>query len=287
MSQASTFYPPRQKGLLVHGLLVVVLGGFSTLAFFYGMNQRAGSFFVLFLLISLLLFAPLPWVIYRAYALMQASYRLERDGLRLRWGMRAEDIPLPEVEWVRRPEDLATNLPLPHLQWPGAILGSVNARDLGPIEYLAADRDNLLLVATPQRIFVISPEDPQAFMRAFSRALEMGSLTPLSSVSVLPAAYLSQIWADRITRALLIAGFVLNLLLLVASSLLLPRLDPNRASATQQLLLLPILGAFIYVVDLATGLFFYRRVQQRLIAYLVWGSAPVTVILLMAAALMV
>ncbi len=141
----------------------------------------------------------------------------------------------------------------------------------------------MLLVATPRRIFVISPEDTQGFLRAFSRSLEMGSLTPLSSVSVLPAAYLSQIWADRVTRFLLVTGFVLNLLLLVAASLLLP----SRTSATQQLLLLPILSAFIYVADLATGLFFYRQRQQRLIAYLVWGSAPVTALLLMAAALMV
>jgi hypothetical protein len=280
-TKTHVFYPPRQRGLLFHGALVLGLGGTSTLSFFYGINQQEGSPFVLFLLLSLLLFAPLPWVIYRAYALLLASYRLERDGLRLRWGMRAEDIPLPDVEWVRRPTDLATDLPLPRLHWPGAILGRVNARDLGTIEYLAADENHMLLVATPQRIFAISPEDPQAFIRAFQRTLELGSLTPLSSVSVLPAAYLAQIWADRITRALLAAGFVLNLLLLVGTSLLLG----VRPASAQLLLLLPILGAFIYVVDLATGLFFYRRVHQRLIAYMVWASAPVTAALLVVAAL--
>jgi hypothetical protein len=276
-------------------VLILALGGASALAFIFGMNQQhAGStqsFFMLFLVISLLLFAPLPWIAYRAYALSLASYRLERDGLRLRWGMRAEDIPLPDVEWVRRPSDLATNIPLPRLQWPGAILGSVNTRDLGPVEYLASDQENMLLVATPERIFVISPEDPQGFLRAFQRTLELGSLTPLSSVSVLPAAYLSQIWADRVTRSLLLAGFGLNLALLVGVSLMMGRLMPVRPAAAQQLLLLPILGAFIYVVDLATGLFFYRRgrqspSKQRVIAYLMWSSSPLTALLLIGAALM-
>jgi hypothetical protein len=290
-SEGYTFYPPRRRGLLFHTALVIVLGGASALTFMYGANLAAGSSFVLFLLLSLLLFAPLPWIIYRAYALTLASYRLERDGLRLRWGMRAEDIPLLDVEWVRRPGDLArsvgkaTDLPLPRLNWPGAILGSVNARDLGPVEYLVADKENILLVATPQRIYAISPEDPQAFLRAFQRTLEMGSLTPLSAVSVLPVAYLSQIWADRITRGLLVAGFILNLLLLVGVSLLLSRGGANAAGDAQQYFLLPILSTFIYVVDLATGLFFYRRKQQRLIAYLAWGSSPLTVLLLMAAVL--
>jgi hypothetical protein len=52
-----------------------------------------------------------------------------------------------------------------------------------------------------------------------------------------------------------------------------------------QLLLLPILGTFIYLVDLTTGLFFYRRDQLRLMAYLVWGSAAVTALLLIFAIL--
>ncbi|RPJ43086.1 MAG: hypothetical protein EHM21_11990, partial [Chloroflexi bacterium] len=125
-AQAHPFYPPRRRGLLFHALLILGLGGASALAFFYGLNQQSGSvqtYSVLLWLVSLLLFAPLPWIVYRAFALARASYRLERDGLRLRWGMRAEDIPLPDVEWVRRPADLATSLPLPPLHWPGAILG--------------------------------------------------------------------------------------------------------------------------------------------------------------------
>lgn len=294
MSETIAYNPPRQRGLLFHGVLIVVLGAATVLIFLLGAYQRIGSYFVLLLFISLLLFAPLPLVIYRAYALSRASYRLERDGLRLRWGLRAEDIPLPDIEWVRQAADLASDLPLPRLSWPGAILGTVKVQDLGSVEYLASTTHNLLLIATPQKIYAVSPEDLQGFLHDFQRALEMGSLTPISSVSVLPAAYLSQIWANRIARILIVGGFILNLVLFVGVSLLIPARSsislgfyPNAAPLpgvpAEQLILLPILGIFIYLIDLTTGVFFFRRERQSLIAFLTWGSAVVSALLLILA----
>ncbi len=298
MSEQYSFRPPTRRGLLFHGALILVLGCACALAFFTGLNQHSGDYFVVFLILSLLLFAPLPWIAYRAYALTRASYRIERDGLRLRWGMRSEDIPLPEIEWVRRISDMAADLRLPGLHWPGALLGSANTADLGRVDFLAADSELLLLLATPQRIYAISPEDPEAFLRAFQRSLELGSLAPLAPVSVLPAAYLSQIWANTVTRTLLVSGFLLNLLLLVGVSLLIPGraitslgFYPNGAPLpgvpAQQLLLLPILGAFIYVADLAAGLFFYRQDHLRAIAYMIWSSAVLSGLLLIAAVVMI
>ncbi len=294
MSETLAFSPPRRRGLLFHAALIIVFGAASAFTFLAGLNQQVGGYFVLLLVISLLLFAPLIWFIYRAYALSRASYRIERDGLRLRWGLRAEDIPLPEVEWVRRAQDLAADLPLPRLQWPGAVIGMVNARDLGPVEYMASSTKNLLLVATPSRVYAISPEDTGAFIQAFNRSLEMGSLTPLSSISVLPAAYLSQVLGDRLARWLLFVGFALTLLLFAGVSLVIPTLQtvslgfyptgaPLPGGPSAQLILLPILGTFIFLTDLAAGLYFFRRPNERIIAYIVWGSAIATTLMLVSA----
>jgi len=283
MNDFQVFRPPRRNGLIFHGVTVLVLGAAGGLVFASALRQPAGGFLVLLLLLALLLLAPLPWVIYRGLALTRAGYRLERDGLRLRWGLRGEDIPLPDIEWVRRPADLAAQLPLPRLRWPGALLGSVQVADLGPVEFMASGTENLLLIATPQRIYAISPENPNAFLRAYQETLEMGSLTPISSSSVLPAAYLSQVWANPLARGLLITGFLLNLVLFIAAGLIIP----GRASTSPsgipaaQLILLPILGALIYIVDLLTGLFFYRREEYSVIAYIVWISAVVTAGLLL------
>lgn len=294
MSETIIYTPPRQRGLLFHGILIVALGTATVLTFLLGAYQHIGSYFVLLLLISLLLFAPLPLIIYRAYALARANYRLERDGLRLRWGLRAEDIPLPDVEWVRQASDLAVDLPLPRLSTPGAVLGTVRVQDLGPVEYLASGKRTLVLIATTQKVYAISPEDPQAFISDFQHSLELGSLTPLSSVSVLPAAYLSQVWTNRVARVLILLGFVLNLLLFVGVSLIIPGRGtvslgfyPNGAALpgvpAEQLILLPILGVFSYLIDLSAGLFFFRREKESLVAFIVWGSSVMTTVLLILA----
>lgn len=278
MSDSQIFRPPRRSGLLFHGLIFILLGAAGTLVFLAALRQPAGGFFVLLLLLALLLVAPLPWIVYRGVALSRAVYRLERDGLRLRWGLRGEDIPLPDIEWVRRPADLAAQLPLPPLRWPGAILGSVQVPDLGPVEYIASSTENLLLIATRQRIYAISPENPNTFLRSYQETLEMGSLTPLSSASVLPAAYLAQVWANPLARGLLTTGFLINLALLIIVGLILPNQPATalRDVPTAQFILLPILGVLFYVVDLVTGLFFYRRAEYNMIAYIVWISAVVT-----------
>lgn len=297
MSEPAIFHPPRARGLGFHAVIVVALAATSVFSLIYGLEQQVGAYFMLLLILSLLLVAPLPLVLYRAYALSQGQYRLDRDGLRIRWGLRAEDIPMPEIEWVRRPSDLATHLPAPRLGWPGALLGRVNVADLGPVEYVASTTETLLLVATTRRIYAISPEDPQAFLNAYQRTFEMGSLAPLSSVSVRPAAYLSQVWSDRAAALLLGGGFLLMLLLFIGVSLAIPTRPtaslgfypdgtPLPPVPSEQLLLLPILGGFIYLADLTSGLFFYRRANYRPIAYLVWSSAVVSALLLSLAALM-
>lgn len=298
MTEAAVFRPPRRQGLLLHIGAALALAAASGLLFVFGLDQQAGAYFVLPLMLSLALFAALLLVIYRAYALARASYRLERDGLRLSWGLRAEDIPLPEIEWVRRGSDLAARLPHPRLYWPGALLGTVQTADLGPVEYLASSQETLVLIATARRVYVISPENPAAFIHAFQRTMEMGSLTPISPVSVLPAAYLSRIWGDRLARGVLVAGLALTLLLFAGTSLLIPTRStislgfypdgrPLPGGPAEQLFLLPILGAFIYLIDLAAGLFLYRRDTSRAAAYLLWASQILTAVLFLAAVVLI
>jgi membrane protein YdbS with pleckstrin-like domain len=89
------FPPPRRTGVIVQIVLALVLGAAVGIALWNATLIQAGLYFVFLLLLSLILLFPLGISIYRAYALLQARYSLERDGLRLRWGLRAEDIPLP------------------------------------------------------------------------------------------------------------------------------------------------------------------------------------------------
>lgn len=291
------FLPERRKGLILHTAAAILLLVGSLGSFWLAQQQIAGAYFVLLLLLSVILLVPLALILYRGYALLRASYTLEREGLRLRWGLRSEDIPLPSVEWVRPASELGYPLPLPLLRLPGSILGVVEAEGLGTVEFMAASAEGLLLVATQQRVYAISPSDPSAFIRAFQRAIEMGSLTPLEAHSARPAAFLQRVWDNRAARTLLAAGLGLTVTLFVLVGLLIPTRasislgynaagEPGEPLPAVRLLLLPVLAVFALVADFISGLFFYRRPEGQPIAYLLWASSALTPLLLIIATLL-
>jgi len=299
LREVETFFLPlRRMGLLVHGGLAIILGGASGVLFWLALQTRIGSTFVLFLLASLLLLPPLVMVLYRGYALLRAGYLLERDGLRLRWGLRSEDIPLDQIEWVRPATEAGYDLPRPFLAIPGAFLGVRTVEGLGAVEFMASDWATLVLVATPARIFAISPADNKRFLTSFQRTIEMGSLSPLPAQTARPAAFLRQVWDDRLAKILLTGSMALVLVLFVLVSLTIPGRSevalgfrpngqPGEPVPAAMLLLLPVLAALVYAGDLLTGLFSYRRGGRdgHYVAYLLWLGSGLTAALLITAAI--
>jgi hypothetical protein len=290
----STFYsfqPVRRKGLLLLGVIVFISFAASVTLFVLALQEQYGAYFVLFLIVSLLLLIPSFFVMYRLYALIRAEYRVSREGVLLQWGLRREEIPLNDIDWVRMASEMEVDLAIPVLALPGAILGTVHNEDLGDVEYMASDLNTLLLIYTSKKTYAISPSDAGSFLDSFRRSFEMGSLAPIQPTSVLPATYLRKVWSDRWARAFVLAGFLLTLLLLTAISLIIPTLKIVSlgfdASGTKlapvqstQLLLLPILCIFFFVADLIGGLFFYRKNDTRPIAFVLWVGSITTGILL-------
>jgi hypothetical protein len=291
----SLFHPSRRFGIVFQGVVLLFLSAGGGLSFWSALHQGIGSNLIFYLVLSVLMLAPTPLLMYRLYALIQASYTLERDGMRIRWGLRGEDIPLTQIEWIRPANELGFSLRIPLTSSPGAYLGSTRMEGLGVVEYIASDIRTMLLVATPNKVYVISPADPKAFMRSFRRVFELGSLSPLPSYSVRPAAFLERVWSDRPARIMMLAGFVLTAALFILVSLRIPTLSavslgfdaaqkPLTAGPPESLLLLAVLGGFAYGVDLLAGLFLYRQRTSRPVAYLLWGASVVVSILLLAGA---
>jgi len=287
------FPPPRRTGIILQSVLGLIFGSISGAAIWEATRQQAGIEFVLLLLLSLILLFPLGISLYRAYALIGSTYSLERDGLRLRWGLRAEDIPLPSIEWVRPASDMGFRMPLPLGALPGGILGTRIVEGLGPVEYIASDHRKMLLIATPEKIFAISPDNPNAFIRTFQRTIEMGSLTPIPSRTALPATFFRRVFSDPPARVMILAGLILTVILFVGVSLLIPTQtevvvgfdsqgQPLETTSPDWLLLLPVLGTFCYIADLIGGLFFFRNPASQPIAYLLWAGGILTPLLLMA-----
>ena len=295
-SDTEIFTPLRARGLMFHILVVVFLLAGTAGCLILSLLQEVGGLFALYLILSLVFFAPVPVFIYRGYALYNAYYQLSRDGLRIRWGLRAEDIPLPDIEWVRPAGELGFRLPLPRITWPGALRGTRQVAELGPVEFMASTTSTLMVIATRQKVYAISPDDPRGFLRTFQYAMEMGTLNPLTAASARPAGYARRVWDDRPARVFLIAGLILTLILFTQVSLIVPSApaislgfdalgNPQPPVPSRQLLLLPVLGIFAYVADLVGGMFFYRRPEQKPVAFLLWISSAFTPLMLILAVL--
>jgi hypothetical protein len=278
------FPPPKRRGLIIHGVVILVLAGIAVAGFITLSRTEVGPTFLIALLAALVSFIPIPFFIYRAYALMQADYHLDRDSLAIKWGLRVEDIPLTDIEFIRSADDLTMPLKLPALPMPGGVIGMRRHSDLGVVEFLAADAKKLLLVATAKRVFVISPENPAGLTQTFARATELGSLTPAESKSVYPSFVVTQAWSSNLARYLWLTAFFLNLGLFVWASLIIPS-TPRVALGLQlsggtletvpssQLIILPVISLLLSVTGWVAGLYFYRWEKERVLAFVVWGSS--------------
>ncbi len=290
------FPPAKRTGVTAHAIMIIALSAASAWGFWNLTLAQVGPEYVMYLLLALVAFAPVPFFGYRAYALLRADYYIDRDSLAAIWGLRVEDIPLTDIEWVRPATDLTQPLSLPLFRMPGAVLGTSRHPDLGLVEFIASDSRNLILIATSKRIFAISPEKPAAMVQTFARAIELGSLTPAEPVSVYPSFLITKAWESPLARFLWMSGFLLNLGLVVWVGILIPALtqvpfgfdafgSPNDITPSSRLILLPLISALMFVTGLTAGLYFYRWEKTRPLSFVLWLSSTVCALLFLIAVL--
>ncbi len=285
----------------------MVLVALAVWGFLQAARTSIGPLFLLYLIPVLIVVSLAPVLAYRAFSLLRAYYVLERDGIRLYWGLRSEVIPMSAVVWVRPARELEQALPLPFFRWPGSVIGIRQVAGKERLEFFAARSTDLVVIATPERIFAVSPENPDEFLQTYQQQNELGSITPLEQQSIYPSFLLSRVWNARPARYLLIGGLLLNLALITWVSLVVPGLTQVRLGYDPlaepipgiQLLLLPFLSGIFFVLDLLVGLFFFRRTAPQffagapaeagaltswqVLAYLLWGSGAVTAALFLVA----
>jgi hypothetical protein len=282
----------------IHATLIAALALITAVATWLATNEPIGLRFALYILAAGLAFAPLLVLIYRLYSLQRGSYRLDRDKLVVTWGLRVEQIPVSDIEWVRPLAVLTSPLPLPVLRLPGSILGQRRSRELGIIEFIASEVNVLLLVATRSRIFAISPSDPAGFVQNIQNALEMGSLSPAAAESVLPSFIVGEAWKNPFVRFLWLSGLFLNIGLLTWVSTLAPTLGPIPLGFLSSgvpgervpgvgLILLPVLSIFLSALGWVLGAAFYRRINQHTLAHILWVSGVLSTILFLGAVLFI
>ena len=290
------FPPSKQYGLILHGIILLVLGGIAGVGFVNLARSQVGPYFVIYFLMALLAFAPMPFFGYRAYALYKADYYIDRDSLAMMWGLRVEDSPLTDIEWVRPASDLTRPLVLPRFRVPGSILGTRRHPDLGLVEFIASSSKNLILIATAKRVFAISPKDAAALVRTFARATELGSLMPAEPKSVYPSFIVTQAWESPIARFLWMSGFLLNLGLVIWVGILIPSLSqvpfgfdafgaPQYVESPVRLILRPLVSASLFTAGLTAGLYFYRWEKTQPLSFIIWISSTICALFFLVAVL--
>jgi hypothetical protein len=291
------FPPSKRGGLVFHGALIVTLAFAAAWAFWRMSIAPVGLEFVAFILVGIVAFAPVPFLGYRAYALYRAQYRLDRDTLELRWGLRKELIPLADIEWVRPMEDLTNPIAPPAVPMPGAVLGLKRHRDLGVVEFLSSRLRGVLLVGTPKRVYAISPARPREFLDTFARAVELGSLHEMEAESLYPSFVFAQAWHSGLVRFLWLAILFLNLGLIAWISLIIPAtaqvplgFRPNRSPdlvPSSQLAIVPLVSAMLSVGAWIAGLFLFRLEKRQPIALVLWVGAAFSSLLFLLAVLFI
>jgi hypothetical protein len=296
--ETKIFLPPRPRGLLFNLGMIVVLGLLVSALLMLAANSPLGPTFLLFLLAALGVAVPIPFLIFRGYSLWTGKYQIDRNGLHLKWGVREEEIPLGEIEYVEYAEDLLFPLELPRLRWPGAITGRRHQDKLGVVEFMAAEPRRMLMIGTPGHVFVISPKEPAEFIRTYREAVELGSLTPYEPASSYPQFLLADIWRIPGTRILLIITLILSLALFVlvgwsvptvseASLGFNPQLEPLPPVSPGQLFLLPSVNILFVIASYLLSLVFFREQRKPAVVYMLWVGNVLTALLFLAAVLFI
>jgi hypothetical protein len=222
---------------------------------------------------------------YQTLSCLTLRYRLNRNGLFVRWGGTQQIIPIRDIQRILSGSQLGGEIV--HRQgvrWPGHERGEGLVPGIGRTRFLAtrplADQ---LLVVTPGLAFGISPAEPEGFRQAFEARRELGP-NRLLERKVRRARWLTwPLWTDQTAWALLGLAVVVNLGLFGYLSARFPGLDlqlplhfnnqgmADRIGAKVELFALPIIGLIILGTNLILGLLLYRR--ERAGSYLLWGAA--------------
>lgn len=279
-------------------------GGLSALLFAIGLSlARLGQGLIspgsLLWIVALLLALPLALLVgYRLFGLATAAYRIDRDGLYVRWGLVYEQLPIGSVVSIKPASEFGgPQRPALGVWWPGCLVGRGRTDQNQELVFFAGSGAQLIVRTRDGRFLVLSPPDSTAFQSAFLSATRMGALESIAERSDRPDFLLTRIWKDRAARGLILAGLVLPLLGLTVLVLKAPGLpeqipfgfgpggEPGPLAPPGRLLLLPMIAGLAWLVDLVLGSWFYRSLSERPLSYALWGASVVGGALLGGAAL--
>jgi hypothetical protein len=276
--------------LVVDVLLLgrVILPGIRTQQITFGLF--ALGLVVLFSIPAVLLVA------YHTASCFTLRYRMDRNGLFIRWLGGQQIVPIREIQRMVAGAEIEGPVSQRRgFRWPGHERGTGQVPGVGLTRFLAtrplADQ---LLVVTPDLAFGISPRDAQALSHAYDTRRKLGPNRLLDRSLTRAGWFAWSLWSDQTAWGLLGTAVAVNVGLFGYLSARYPGLDQqlplhfniqgvvDRIGTRIELFSLPIIGLIILGTNLVLGLILYRR--ERAGAYLLWGAAVAAQVLFWLAA---
>jgi hypothetical protein len=279
-------------GLLFVGLLVALDAWLlNRLVNLHIQSRQLGFFSFLMGLLVVLSVPVLVLLVYEIASGLTLRYRLDRNGVTVRWAGNERIIPIRDIQRIVPGNDIESAIVHRRgVRWPGHQRGEGMVPSIGRTRFLATRplAEQLLLVM-PGLAVAISPLDVDGFLAAFEARRKLGP-NRLLKQELRQARWLSwPLWGDRNARALLGAAAIINAGLFGYVSARFPTLDPqlplhfnrlgyvDRIGTKVELFALPIIALIILGTNLVLGLLLYRR--ERAGSYLLWGAATAAQVL--------
>ncbi len=284
MEESRVYYPPKRAGTIVHLLLILFFSGGGAWSIWRASNVQVAPQLLPYLALILLFLITVPFLIYRLYALHRSHYSLERGGIQLQWGWRSEKIPMDKVKWVHKAEDLEIPPQPPLIRWPGSVIGFRRFLRGPVVEFMASREKGLVIIATEEGYFAISPFQIEDFILSYNSLTELGSISLLTTQSSHPTLILTEISGKKPLLWIFLAGAILNITLLIWTLLIIPSREkvslgftpggiPHEPLESVRLILFPIINTTAYLGNLVLGLFLFRNEENRVLAYILWGGS--------------
>jgi hypothetical protein len=238
------------------------------------------------LLALLLVLALTASALHWAIIAFNLNYHLNRNGLTIQWGLSQQLIPIHMIETIIPGSHLATPPSFRGINIGGLRFGQASLVEYGSLRFrTTAPLDHSLLVVTSERSYVISPSQPDSFIKAWQARQDLGATQqwphqirrrwPFN----LPLLLDLWTWGLLGTAALICFALFGHLALGYTA---LPQSIPihfdslgqaDRIADKSELFIFPLAGALVLGVNALLGSLIYRR--EKLAAYLLWGTALV------------
>ncbi len=222
--------------------------------------------------------------LYWAITAFNFSYKLNRNGVIIQWGLTQHQIPFNSIKEIIPGTKLP---PIPNFSGfkiAGLQLGRAELAEYGPIEiHATASQADSLLIVTPNRSYLVSPRFPENFLKAWQARQPLGPTQEWQMGIRRKWPLNIPVLTDPLTWWLSGFAALIYLLLVGYLSIIFAELpqsipihydalgQPDRIADKSALITLPIAGGIVLGLNVLLGGLVYR--WEKVAAYLLGGSA--------------